>query len=215
MNKTLIIILIAAGIVLALVSSIVLAVVIHKSFQEVPVVFKKPAVYLYPIEDSFINVQLDVNGKIIKDIPPYNNGWHVFATQEGLIENKYDYLFYEAKLNQIDLPESGWIVPSQELENWFDTNLIKLGLNQKEKDQFKEYWLSELPDANYYEIKLFEENFLKENMNLIITPNPDTIIRLNFYFKPLKEKISLPEPIVNTPERSGFTVVEWGGILSE
>jgi len=63
------------------------------------------------------------------------------------------------------------------------------------------------------EIKLLDKEFLKENMNLLITPTPDTIIRLEFYFKPISKKISINEPIVITPKRTGFTVVEWGGIL--
>ncbi|MCD4704933.1 hypothetical protein K8R66_02550 [bacterium] len=88
-----------------------------------------------------------------------------------------------------------------------------LGLNQKESIQFKKYWLKELEEANYYEIKILEKLFLDENMNLIITPKPDTLIRLNFYFKPHSEKIELNEPTIETPKRNGFTVVEWGGLL--
>jgi hypothetical protein len=174
---------------------------------------KKPAVYLYPTEDSFVNVKLNINGRITKDVPEYKNGWTVFVTKDGIIENKYDYLFYEAKMKNIDLPNSGWIVKYDDLESWFDVNLARFGLNSKEKNQFKEYWLKELPKANYYEIKLFENSFLKENMDIIILPQPDTLIRLNFYFKPLKKEMAIQEPITTTPERRGFTVVEWGGML--
>jgi hypothetical protein len=177
------------------------------------VTIKKPAIYLYPKQDSFVNVKVDVNGKIIKDIPKYNLGWNVFVTKDGMIDGKYDYLFYEAELRKIDLPSDGWVVKYENLESWFDVNLIKLGLNEKEKNQFKEYWLNELPESNYYEIKLFDEKFLKENMNLIITPNSDTLIRLIFYFKPLRDNISISKPKIVIPTRNGFTVVEWGGML--
>ena len=134
------------------------------------------------------------------------------ASPEGLIDNKYDYLFYEVQLNKIDLPDEGWVVKYDKLENWFDEELIEFGLNQKEKAQFKEYWLKDLKQSSYYEIKLLDEKFLSENMNLIITPEPQTIIRLNFYFKPLNEIITLKEPEIIKKERKGFTVVEWGGI---
>ena len=77
-----------------------------------------------------------------------------------------------------------------------------------------EYWLSEMPAANYYEIHLLDDEFMKENMDLIISPQPDTVIRLNFYFKPHDEKIDLVEPGIETPQRKGFTVVEWGGIIA-
>jgi len=36
---------------------------------------------------------------------------------------------------------------------------------------------------------------------------------LEFYFKPLPTEIAITEPIVITPIRNGFTVVEWGGMI--
>ena len=182
-------------------------------YPDYPPMVKKPAVYLYPQEDSFIEVKVDVNGKFTKTEPEYGNGWSVFVTKEGIIDGKYDYLFWEADLNKIELPDEGWIVEYAELENWFDANLPKLGLNEKEKRQFEEYWLARLPKSNYYEIKLLSGEFMKQNMDLLVSPEPDTIIRLNFNFRPLSEKTDLTEPVIETPERKGFTVVEWGGIL--
>ena len=197
-------------IVLAIIALIFVAIVVTEGTT-----VKKPAIYLYPETDSQIQVTLDINGRITEDIPEYNDGWDVFVTKEGLIDNKYDYLFYEAQLNKIELPSDGWVVKYDDLESWFDVNLEKLGLNEKEKSQFEEYWLERLPKSDYYEIKLFEDSFLKENMNIIISPQPDTLIRLNFNFRPLKEKIEISEPTIITPERTGFTAVEWGGRLEE
>ncbi len=175
---------------------------------------EKPAIYLYPESDSMISVKLDINGKIIKDIPPYNNGWHVFATKDGLIDGQYDYLFYETIQNKkVKLNDKGWIVKYPELEEWYDITLPKLGLNEKETDQFKEYWLERLPEENYYEIRLVGEKYLEENIKLLIKPKPDTLIRLTFYFKAVDEPTNLEEPQIKTPVRNGFTVVEWGGIL--
>ena len=173
---------------------------------------KKPAVYLYPESNMQIKVKLSVNGYLTSTEPLYNDGWLVNASPEGLIDNKYDYLFYEVQLNKINLPDEGWVVEFSQLEKWFDEKPIEFGLNQKEKAQFKEYWLKDLKQSNYYEVKLLDEKFLSENMNLIITPEPQTILRLNFYFKPLNEKITLKEPEIQKKERIGFTVVEWGGI---
>jgi hypothetical protein len=175
-------------------------------------VVKKPAVYLYPLETSNIKVNVEVNGKLTLTEPEYGNGWNVNVTPDGLIDNQYDYLFYEADLSKIETPEEGWLVEYGKIENWFDEYLPQLGLNTKEKDQFKEYWLKDLKRANYYEIKLLDNNFLKSNMNLVISPEPQTLIRLNFYFTPLFEKREIKNPEIKTPGRNGFTVVEWGGI---
>ncbi len=174
---------------------------------------RKPAIYLYPLKKSRIDVSIDVNGFITESEPCYNSGWSVIVEPNGLIENKYDYLFYEAQLKSIELPEEGWVVKYSELKKWFDDTLPKLGLNKKEIEQFKDYWLKELKKANYYEIKLLGLEFLEENMNLIINPKPETVIRLNFYFTPLNEKTDLREPKIVTPVRKGFTVVEWGGLV--
>ena len=64
----------------------------------------------------------------------------------------------------------------------------------------------------YYEIRLLDDKFLSENMKLIINPEPQTLIRLNFHFKPVFSKTELKTPVINTPVRNGFTVIEWGGI---
>ena len=49
-------------------------------------------------------------------------------------------------------------------------------------------------------------------MPLDITPTPDTLIRVLMEYKPLDDKIDLPEQILPPPPaRTGFTVVEWGG----
>jgi len=210
MNKIIIWILIGLGVI-----GLATAGYVIYDYTSNKMVDKKPAIYLYPIEDSQISINVDINGKMIADIPSYHDGWNVFVTKEGIIENQYDYLFYEAKLNEIDIPKTGWVIEYPELSQWFDLNLEKLGLNEKEKTQFKEYWLNELPKANYYEIKLLSKEFLNNNMNLIIEPKPDTEIRINFLFKPLKESYKLDNPEITTPVRTGFTIVEWGGILNK
>jgi len=177
-----------------------------------PVIVKKPALYLYPEQTMNIGVNLTVNGAVTFTEPLYNSGWNVTAAPDGKIDNKYDYLFYEAKLNKIELPDEGWVVEYGKLESWFDKTLPLLGLNPKETKQCREYWVNNLKKANYYEIRLLDNNFLNDNMKITITPEPQTIVRLDFYFNPVNEKSFLKEPIIKTNERKGFTVIEWGGI---
>jgi hypothetical protein len=197
-----------------IIGSIASFVVLFVWIMTQPVYIKKPAIYLYPENDSFVNVSLFINGKITKDDPPYTNGWNVFAAKNGIIDGKYDYLFYETTLNvKIPVPKQGWVVSSDNLDNWLDINLARLGLNEKETNQFKEYWLYALPKSNYYFIGLVDSRFLEENVKLVVSPKPDTVIRLIFYFKPLEKSVEAENPEVKTPQRSGFTVVEWGGLV--
>jgi len=180
-----------------------------------PGVICKPAIYLYPENNSVVRVKVIVNGEIIKSLPEYKNGWNIYASSSGLINGEYEYLFYEVQLNNLQLPSEGWVVKYDALPEWFDTNLERLGLNEKEKSQFENYWLKNLPKSEYYEIKLLSSEFLKKNMDLVINPQPDTVIRLEFSFKPLNKLEYLIEPNITTPVRKGFTVVEWGGLLDK
>lgn len=177
-----------------------------------PVPVKKPAVYLYPVTPINVSVKVEVNGKLTYTDPVYTSGWNVFAETNGTIDGKYDYLFYEADLNKIELPKEGWVVEFNNLKLWFDVYLPALGLNEKETEQFEEYWLGKLKKAEFYEIRLLDNNFLSDNMRLVVSPEPETVIRLNFHFMPLSVKKDLKEPVIKKTDRKGFTVVEWGGI---
>jgi hypothetical protein len=48
-------------------------------------------------------------------------------------------------------------------------------------------------------------------MPLDISPKPDSVIRITMDFKSLDNYIKVKEQELKTPERIGFTVVEWGG----
>ena len=174
----------------------------------------KPAIYLYPEKDMFVNVSVDAQGFIFKSEPAYNSGWNVFAQKGGLIDGKYDYLYYEVLLiDLIEKPETGWVVDYDNLSSWCDEKLPELGLNDAETMEFKEYWLEMLPESRYYQIGLLSNEFLEKDLRLKVEPKPDTEIRLIFYFKPLDQEIKLSEPKTNKKERIGFTVVEWGGVI--
>lgn len=50
-----------------------------------------------------------------------------------------------------------------------------------------------------------------EKENKKKNPNPDTIIRVLMTFKKLDNSINIQEQQLKTPNRTGYTVVEWGG----
>lgn len=177
-------------------------------------IVKKPAIYLYPTKSQRVYVKVKAKGIFTKTIPEYREGWNVVADPTGRLDNKYDYLFYEVKLNaKPSLKDEGWVVSRNELPMWFDRYLSMLGLKGREVKDFKVYWLKELPKCSYYEIKPVDEEFLTENLSLEITPKPDTIIRVILYFRCCNERKVLKEPVISSKTRKGFTIIEWGGIL--
>jgi len=177
-------------------------------------VTKKQALYLYPKSYIPISVKLNVGNALIGATPSYpQDSWYVTATSNSLIDNQYTHFLIETKLDSYQLKDEGWVVASKDLRTWFNTNLPKFGLNQKEVIDFKNFWLKELNKTGYYEIRLFSDEFLKKNIDYSVTPTPDTLIRVEFYFKYLDQAITLPEASIVTPKRSGFTVLEWGGTI--
>ena len=68
--------------VLIVLGTLVVVAVGFMFYRSMFVTFEKPAIYLYPTEDSRISVKLDVKGRIFNDLPKYGNGWNVFVTKE-------------------------------------------------------------------------------------------------------------------------------------
>ena len=101
------------------------------------------------------------------------------------------------------LSDSAWVVSNSDIKNWFDENLPKFGLNQKEISQFKLYCLSQLKDSPYYLI-----SYLIPKDKFLVNPSVSTTLRYSFYFTNLDSAPVLPTPAIVTPKRNGSSVVE-------
>ena len=183
----------------------------------------KPAVYLYPPQKQLVNVRVYPKGELSYTDPPYNpqTGWTVNANPSGSLFTMNDepitndYLYYESKLldSEIQKPKTGWVIKPAEMENLFNRILLQLGLNQKEAKDFKDYWLNKLPDSPYYFVGLIEKPQRDYLETLKVTPTPETSIRFSLYFEMLNKPKEVTEPKIQTPQRSGFTLVDWGGMV--
>jgi hypothetical protein len=72
-----------------------------------------------------------------------------------------------------------------------------------------------LRKSDYYFIGIIPQEQLNENEPLIITPTENTMIRVRLYFEALERPKLVEQPILQTPTRSGFTVVDWGGMVKQ
>lgn len=179
----------------------------------------KPAIYLYPQQRTDVNVLIAPKGKLTLAIPKYSqSGWSVTANPSGVINYQngtYDYLYYEAEIpdSLIEKPNEGFVVKYEELVTLFNDLLPKLGLNEKESSQFSEYWLKALSNSSYYFVGVVAQNNLNFIAPITINPSPHTIIRVTLYFQALEQNVRVTNPMITTPKRDGFTMVEWGGIV--
>jgi len=157
----------------------------------------KPAINLYPAEKSNIHVEVAPVGKFTQTIPLYPvGGWNVTASPDGEIAYKnatYPYLYWEAAIPDklLNVPQKGYSVPRKDLAKLFENILPKLGLNEREKLQFTNYWLKALPASPYYFVGVVPENEIDALAPLSIQPAPDSQLRVALYFKALEKPMSV------------------------
>lgn len=182
----------------------------------------KPVIYLYPEKPTNVSVKVTVPGKITVSIPQYEaeTGWqNILAYPDGTLiyqGKKYSELFYETLQEKATPPNNGWLVKAADLNGKLTEITSNLGLNSKEQNEFLAYWLPRLKDLNKpYVFVSFFDPLVKPSIDRVdITPTPDNFIQFIMYFKGLNknQKANSPTyPLV--PKRTGFTAVEWGGIL--
>ncbi len=175
----------------------------------------KPAIYLYPTKTTQVSVKVDPQGGFTYTDPDYGTGWNVTAKPDGTIianGKEYPYLFWEGRGGLYQTPDRGFVVAQADVHNFLVEKLAKLGLNQKESADFIEYWEPYMQGSPYYFVTFMGNYALDQIAPLQVTPKPDTIIRVLMDFQPLDKPIQVRGFDIQTPERKGFTVIEWGGV---
>ena len=177
----------------------------------------KPIIYLYPIEETEVTVQLLKANSITTSYPKYEESWKVLAKPDGELRylksgRELYALYYESENNiKIDVQKDGFVVKGEGVAEFLEEKLAILGLNPRETEEFIIYWLPKLESNKYNYIRFATEEEIYRNMPLEINPNPDSLIRVLMTYKGLEEPIEVEEQKLVTPERKGFVVVEWGG----
>lgn len=174
----------------------------------------KPVIYLYPVQPT--NVSVKVGAQITKSEPVYDNGWNVLANPSGLLKldgKNYDYLFWEGIGQQYPEIKEGQVVKKENVKSTLENNLKDLGLNAKESADFMEFWLPKMPDSKFVRLTWFGTREMNQLAPLSVNPKPDTIIRVFLDFQGMDQFVNLTAQKLSAPERKGFTLIEWGGLL--
>ncbi|MFM1932946.1 MAG: hypothetical protein RL226_2249 [Bacteroidota bacterium] len=179
---------------------------------------EKPVIYLYPTQKQKIHVELNYAGTLTHTYPHYpENGWNVTADPSGTLwdENNQEYyaLFWEGNASDPIIPNCGFIVPGNETASFLEEKLAYLGLSRREANEFIMHWLPRM-ENNAYNLIHFAGQQYEDQAELIITPQPETTIRIMMITQALEAKMDFPMQDLTTLKktRKGFTVVEWGGI---
>ena len=178
-----------------------------------------PVIYLYPETDTEVNVRLDLNGELTTSYPVYDhvNGWNVTAYPDGTLTDntgrEYPFLFWEGEVSINPDLSCGFCVKGEDTADFLEKSLKQLGLTDSEADTFIMYWLPQM-EGNKYNVISFQTSAYENAVSHYIVPEPDTVITVNMLWYPSNVPVSIePQDLtaINTSERKGFTVVEWGG----
>lgn len=176
----------------------------------------KPVIYLYPEKMTTLDVSLDLKGTLEHTYPKYEDKWTVTAMPDGTLFDKngrmYNYLFWEGKSDtEFDMSE-GFCIKGTDTLEFLEETLTKLGLSYLEQCDFISYWLP-LMENNPYNIISFQKESYTNIAKINTSEKIDTEIRVFMCFKPSKTFVNIKEQTFETPERKGFTLVEWGGTI--
>lgn len=178
------------------------------------IVCYKPVIYLYPEEETEVCVELTLEGKLTCTYPTYHDGWTVTALPDGTLTDAkgqiYNYLYWEGEADFAYDFSEGFCVKGEETAAFLEDALEKLGLTRREANEFIVYWLP-MMEQNPYNIISFQWDNYTEATKLAVSPEPDTLLRVFMVWKATGEYTELPEQELTASERTGFTVVEWGG----
>lgn len=177
----------------------------------------KPVIYLYPETETAVHVEVEPDGVPGTTYPAYGSGWDITAAPDGSLTdaegNRYPYLFWEGTIrSEYDFSE-GFCVKREDSAAFLEDTLPKLGLSEPEMREFIVYWLPIL-EASPYNLISFQTDAYTDHARLQITPEPDTVIRVFMAFRQLQSPVEIAPQTLTAPERTGFTVVEWGGSLA-
>jgi hypothetical protein len=184
-----------------------------------------PAVWLYPQKECDVEVGLKFHGKgfMTMSAPAYNDKWRIHV-DPNVAYGKYSetygggqpylYLDYDGFRDGPFQREAGWCIAKEDLLRWQRGMLHELGFTETEIDDVN-YAYGRLLLARNYPESFFaiypqEQKIVDKSVSLDISPKPDTLYRLWFYFVPVNAKLNLPAPNIKPVKRQGFTAVELG-----
>lgn len=181
----------------------------------------KPVIYLYPEKEMDVRVQVSPIGGFTKVEPDYpKGGWFVHATPNSELYNyanatTYPYLFWEGHSQGYIMPKQGFVFAKNDVPVKMRELLYETGLNEKEAEDFMEFWQEKLMVKDYVFVTFISRQVFDSMAPLSVSPRPDTVIRIFMDYTQM-DTFKVVEPLpIETPKRQGFTVVEWGGLIKK
>jgi hypothetical protein len=181
--------------------------------------YGKPLLYLYPTTKTNVTVSFEKPQLLTTTYPKFISKWNVAAYPNGDLydkNGKYYYgLYWEENMqHSIDFKE-GFYVTKDNAISFLEEKLSVIGLSEREANEFIMYWLPIL-ENNKQSLVYFELTEERQRHNkLIISPTPDSLLRVAIHVKRVNTKVNIKEQKLPTFKRQGFVAVEWGGVKNQ
>ena len=178
----------------------------------------KPIIYFYPEQEMDLSVTYYDPSKLITTYPKYNDGWNIHLKEDGTFttneDNREYYALYFDEVSNYECSfNEGFFVNKDNAITFLEEKLDYMGYTNREADEFIMYWLPVL-ENNGNSIVYFEQTEEREQeCPLTFSTTPDSILRTIIHIKQVDGDQDIKEQELTKFERTGFTVVEWGGTI--
>jgi hypothetical protein len=187
---------------------------------------EKPIVYLYSNKPVKTTITLSPFGHLAFTYPAYENNWQVETESNGNIKDLktgklHPYLFWEANQPQESFHTSdgvveGFMIQTDTVTTFLETQLAILGLNSRESTDFITYWVPRLQKKPFAVVQfLMNEEYNSTFGGIQSATKLDYMLRIGMLFEiyDVQPSIVLASPANKShSERRGFGLVEWGGM---
>ena len=202
----------------------VLTVKFHAEQNWAIMTVDKPVIYCYSDKPISVDLELGFKSELTFTYPAYDEGWEFDLDANGIKSNgeEYPYLFWEGKTDHLNYKVDvyntieGYVINTDTVVSFFENTLTAFGLNQTEKTDFITFWGPRMVSSPYALVQFQTGVSYAENIASInCDPKPDAMLRLFMNFTPLSDSslpgITIVNPEIESFDRKGFTLVEWGG----
>ena len=111
------------------------------------------------------------------------------------------------------VPFEGFLLKDGEVDHSLQNILARYGLNVRESQEFRDFWVPLMTGSPYYRVSFVTTKDWNKAAPLSVTPAPKTVLRIFMDWEKLDRPLSIKPPQITPFVRTGFTLVEWGGLL--
>lgn len=182
-----------------------------------PTSVRKPVVYINTPKTINISLKINPVGEFTFTYPEHSeNGWSFTAQTDGTLDmdgKKYDYLFWESIQENLTVDtDYGYCIAGTGVVEFLENKLTQLGFNDREMQDFITFWAPIMQENPYNFVNfVIGEEYDSRIAEYESSVDFDSELRVFMAFEPLDAPIKVKEQTLPVFDRTGLSLIEWGG----